>query len=118
MERIKLFGVKLIKYWKWIAGAVLLILCVLFIFRKVNIHFSDDKAVIEHITKERDEAKKEIQSREKEYKHEKDSLLNQLYYESNKIKERIKIRDRFVNRYIDTASVSTKFRYIDSLLGK
>ncbi len=106
------------KYWKWILGAVVLIIAALLIFRKVESHFNEDKAVIEHITKERDEAKKEIKTRSADYKKEKDSLLNQLYHESNNIKLRIEKRKEFIDRYLDSASVIEKFRRVDTILGK
>jgi flagellar biosynthesis/type III secretory pathway M-ring protein FliF/YscJ len=116
METIKQRGKKWIKKYWWVL--ILLVIAVWFIFRKVEDHYAEDKATIEYIKKERDNARAEIKTREQDYKKEKDSLLNQLYYESNKIKERIETRKIFITRYLDSASVAEKFRYVDSLLGR
>lgn len=101
-------------------GVVCLILLVLawFMFRTIQGLKQQASAERELLLRQRAEREREIAIRDSLQMAKEDSLIMELLGIRTKVEYRIIEREKYITRFIDTASIATKFRYVDSLLGK
>lgn len=115
---MKIKETKVYKY-RWPIG-VLILLAVIgwFIWRdkkKENAH----KQVLEAlVVKQRKEHEREKEITDSIQRRKEDSIIMYYLGIGTKVEYKIIEREKYVIRFIDTASIATKFRYVDSLLGK
>lgn len=108
------------RYKRPVIIAVCLILLVLiswFVFRRVKDIQFDNTAERELLLKQRRVAEQALVTRDSQARHVEDSLLMRILGIETEVVIKIVERDRWIKIFIDTASVSTKFKYVDSLVG-
>lgn len=102
-----------------IIGLFCLALAVLlwFVFRKVKVWESKNNAERELIIRQREDALQALETRDSTARAKEDSLILELLGIRTRVEYKIIERERYIIRFIDTASIRTKFLYVDSLLG-
>lgn len=102
-----------------IIGIVCLIVLALawFIFRKVKGLENERNYERELLIKQRVAAEQALISRDSLARAREDSIIMEMLGIKQNVQYRVIERKIYVEKFIDTASIATKFRYIDSLLG-
>lgn len=108
---------KVYKYRFYIIGIIVLVLIIWFVFREVKSIQAEDKAKDEYILQIRKQAQHDLEVRDSVARHKEDSLLMEILGIRTRVEYKIIEREKWITKYIDTASVRTKFLYLDSLFG-
>lgn len=103
--------------WKWIVGGIILLLVIFFVFRHIKDIQAESKAERELLLRQRKEAEVRLEERHKEELRKSDSAYMELLGIKSKVEVRIIERTKYVEKFIDTASIRTMHKYMDSLFG-
>lgn len=101
----------------WIAVILILALIFWFVFREVKSIQSESNAERELLLRQRKAAESALEKRDSLARHIEDSLLMEILGIKTRVEFKIIERERWITKYIDTASNRTKFLYMDSLFG-
>lgn len=108
------------RYKRPVIIAVCLILLVLiswFVFRRVKDIQYENTAERELLLKQRAQAEQALVTRDSLARHVEDSLLMRILGIETEVIIKIVERDRWIKIYLDTASIASKHKYLDSLFG-
>lgn len=97
---------------------LVLVLLAWFVFRKVKDIQQQNSAERELLLRQRTDAIRALRVRDSIALAKEDSLIMEILGIKTRVEYKIIEREKYITRFIDTASVATKFRYVDSLLGK
>lgn len=104
--------------YRWPIGVILLLAVIgFFVFREVKSLQSDRKAERELLLRQRKEAEADIEARHKEELRKSDSAYMELLGIKTKVEIKIIEREKWITKFIDTASIRSKHKYLDSLFG-
>lgn len=108
---------KVYKYRFYIIGIIVLVLIAWFVFREVKNIQSENKAERELLIKQRLQAEARIVTRDSIARHIEDSLLMEIFGIRTRVEYKIIEREKWIIKFIDTASFYRKSIYLDSLFG-